>query len=277
MLKTEALQNKRNWLVEGKIDKYMSAEDFAKGKVADIHTFKNNLLLAEGINEIWALVSGNDRPTGGAPRFFNARNSCIGVGSAGLRGDQELGATGVPHPQQPEQENTGLYGPCRVYLHMDEEYPKVGDMKIIFRSTFQPGIACFTWLEWTIANGNGNPEFTLPAQAATHGWSEDLWVPYDQLTDATVDGVNRINRQAEVRWDEWGLDPAPDPLPTVGGRIGGSISQTTDILFQNGLPPHSINAGIGEDLAINMNLKQENMGRKFAPAIWVFTIEVSLR
>ena len=150
-------------------------------------------------------------------------NSFIGVGN---NGDDQSG-NALP-------EDEGLYatdktGGSYMYMKMDsdgETYPKAGvNQKIVYKSTFLPGIACFNWYEWTIANGNGNH----------------------------VD-PNDFNND-EVRTSETADDVVPEEPPTEGVEYA---------------------RGIGQDKVINLNHKIESMGKKYAQATWIVTVEISL-
>jgi len=99
----------------------------------EVKIVRGNVFLLEGIEYIWKAVTG---ATGLTP--FNEDNSHIGVGD----GTDEEKAS-----------QTGLTGANKFYKKVDSGYPKVDGNKIIFRATFGPDEANFTWNEWTVANG----------------------------------------------------------------------------------------------------------------------------
>lgn len=211
-------ERKIYWKVDTFIQKFNTNEDFNKGVPNEVQHIKGNMLLNDGINTIWNLVAGKSGDSSDSDPLkkmlpFNAANSFIGVGNNG-------GGTTAPLPT-----DQSLKGPLKMYMKMDEGYPIAGEnQKIIFKSTFLPGVACFDWLEWSIANGNGN------------------------ISSGDFD-------QDEVRTQASGIDPIPDPIPVEG------------IAFSY---------GVTEKAIINLNRKQENMGKKYAPATWVISVELSL-
>lgn len=166
----ENIGHRAYWRVNTKLEKFNSNADFEAGIANEVMLREGNMLLNEGINILWDLVAGT---AGKTP--FDATHAFIGVGNNG-------GTTAAPLPG-----DVGLNGPKRMYMKMDAGYPIAGaNQKIVFKSTFLPGVACFEWLEWSVANGNGN--------IATGGtFSSD-----------------------EVRLLAQGLDPVPDPLPVAG-------------------------------------------------------------
>lgn len=197
------------WTVHTKIEKYNDDASVLRGVPDEVQEIENNMLLNQGINLLWSLVAG-------APGLqpFNAANAHIGVGN------NDDGTV------QPSATDAGLKGPLKMYMKMDDEYPKYGDnQKIVFRSTFNPGVACFNWYEWTVANGNGNHN-------GSRAWDQD-----------------------EVRTQAVGDDPIPDPLP---------------------VEHDAWEYGVGEENVINLNRRQENMGKKYASATWIVTVEISL-
>lgn len=170
--KTEPMvDNRAKWTVHTMIEKFNTREAFDRMEPDEVLNIPGNLLLNEGVNLLWNLVAGNT--SAGAP--FNHENSYIGVGN------NNGGTTG------PTAGDTGLAATSKkMYMKMDPGYPIAGEnQKIVFRSTFLPGVACFEWLEWTVANGNGNQ--------STGAWDPDV-----------------------VRTTAVGNDPIPDPVPELG-------------------------------------------------------------
>lgn len=99
-----------------------------------VDEFEGNLLLNEGINEIWDLVAGNV-----ATAFSNA-NARIGVGT----GTVAAAAT-----------QTGLQGTSTSFQGMNTGYPSVTGQTIKFQADFGSGQASFAWEEWSVDNGGG--------------------------------------------------------------------------------------------------------------------------
>ena len=222
MSKVEPLKDNRlKWTVHTKIEKYNTKEAFEKKEVDEVINIPGNCLCNDGVNELWALVAGGYRAgtnVTGTPTAFGV-NSYIGIGDNGTNG-------GTAVTTQPTAGDVGLNATVnKMYMKMDDGYPIAGEnQKIVFRSTFLPGIACFEWLEWTIANGNGN--------ITTDTFSEDA-----------------------VRLAVKGDEPAPDPQPVLNTAY---------------------ELGVGEANVVNLNHKQENMGKKYSSATWIVTVELSL-
>jgi len=119
------------------LTKFANVDDFIKGIFYDDKFIGENLLLNEGINEMWQLVIGD----GGTP--FDDTNSYLGVGDSTVVAD----AT-----------QTGLQAVTnKIYKGMASGYPIAGtDEKAIWRSIFVGSEANFDWQEFTVANGSSN-------------------------------------------------------------------------------------------------------------------------
>lgn len=109
-----------------------------------------NLLLNEGINELWTLGAG------GGGTAFNNSNSYLGVGD-----DSTAEAAS----------QTGLQAATnKLYKAMDATYPTYGtSQKITFRSTFASGDANFAWNEFTVANGSSDSGKNLNRKVSAQG------------------------------------------------------------------------------------------------------------
>jgi len=113
--------------------------------------FEQNLLLNEGINELWKLVCG----TGGT-QFDNA-HAYLGVGDSNTAPDDAT-LTGL-------QATTN-----KLYKAMDETYPTYGTaQKATWRATFGADDANFSWNEFTVANGNSNDAKNLNRKVSAQG------------------------------------------------------------------------------------------------------------
>ena len=117
-----------NWKARWQIDKY--AND---GRFLGVSIIEQNLLLNEGINAIWALV------TGGSETPFNNANARIGVGDSSA-------AEGATQTDLQAAVN-------KTYKGMDATYPQIGSQKVSFRSTFGSSEANHSWNEFTVDNG----------------------------------------------------------------------------------------------------------------------------
>lgn len=125
----------------------------------------NNVLLNEGINELWALVAGT-----GATKFDNG-NAYLGVGDSSAAAD----AT-----------QTGLQASTnKLYKGMDTSYPTYGSSQIAtWRATFGGSDANFAWNEITVANGNADAAKNLNRKVQSMGTkaSGTSWVASLQIT-----------------------------------------------------------------------------------------------
>ena len=132
-----------NWQCRARLHKY--AEDitpFAReGKEAEFHRLfkpceviemEGNLLLNEGIDEMWDLITG----AGGTA--YNNTNARIGVGN----GTAAAAAT-----------QTGLQGGSTAFKAIEASYPTSTSQKATFRSSFGSSEGNFAWEEWTVDNG----------------------------------------------------------------------------------------------------------------------------
>jgi hypothetical protein len=113
--------------------------------------FEGNILLNEGINELWTLVAGT-----GATKFDNG-NAYLGVGDDGTTAE---GAT-----------ETGLEAVTnKYYVAMDGAFPTYGtSQKATWRATFTGALANFSWQEFTVANGSSNSAKNLNRKKSDQG------------------------------------------------------------------------------------------------------------
>jgi len=131
------------WQCRARLYKY--AEDITpfaqEGKEAEFHKLfkpyevreiEGNLLLNEGIDEMWDLITG----AGGTA--YNNTNARIGVGN----GTATASAT-----------QTGLQGGSTEFKGMEASYPTSTSQKATFKSSFGDSEANFAWEEWTVDNG----------------------------------------------------------------------------------------------------------------------------
>jgi len=129
---------KAHWRIEKYLGDFKQASDIPKSlKPFEVKEFEYNLLLNEGINELWTLICGT-----GATQFSNAA-AYMGVGDSATAAD----AT-----------QTGLQAVTnKLYKAMDTSYPTYGSsQKATWRATFGADDANFHWQEITVANGNSD-------------------------------------------------------------------------------------------------------------------------
>jgi hypothetical protein len=111
--------------------------------------FKHNLLLNEGINELFTLIcssSGTKFDTG----------AYIGVGDSSTAEDAA---------------HTGLQASSnKLYVAMDGSYPTYGtSQKATWRSTYTSANGNFAWNEFTVANGNSDSSKNLNRKVSSQG------------------------------------------------------------------------------------------------------------
>ncbi len=125
------------WRARWKLEKFhgdLPTEKERYGiKPYEVKEGEGNLLLNEGINELFALICGT-----GATKWDNS-NARLGVGNS----NTAAAAT-----------QTALQGGSTEIKAMDGGYPTYGtSQKATFRATFASGEANFAWEEWSIDNG----------------------------------------------------------------------------------------------------------------------------
>ena len=247
---SSALVDGIDYKVNFKIEKFNTQKAYDERIPDEVLNLPGNCLTNKGINLIWKAVAGapfiNDGTDGRWEKYFNAANSYIGVGTTSNSSDpmsvlaapedNVLSAEGAYDPSTAQRHDaTGRTAAHYCYMKMNETYPLSGDnQKIVFQSTYLPGIACFNWYEWCIANGNGNID------------------------------INNMPLDAYIfRTSSWGVaegndieDVEPDPIPVIGVDVepGGEDRLHKTLL----------------------NHRIESMGRKYASATWIITVEVSL-
>ena len=230
-----------------KIEKYHTQKSLDDKIPDEILNVPGNCLTNKGINLIWKLVADatlvSDGTDGRYEWAFDHAHSYIGVGNADNQAPSSTSAlqalatdTMLYAEENYNVASVGLNDCHYCYMKMNDTYPLAGDnQKIVFQSTFLPGVACFNWYEWCIANGNGNRLYT------------------EMENDPYI-----------IRQTAWGIadgndidDVVPDPVPTQGS----SYEQETDV------------KRVQKTL---LNHRFESMGRKYASATWIITVEVSL-
>ncbi len=132
-----AVVEKAFWRAKYKIEKYhgdLPREiDRYDVRPYDVIEGEGNLLLNEGINELFTIIGSS-----GGTKWDNT-NARLGVGTSN---------TAAVATQ------TGLLGGSCAFKAIDSTYPIVGaDQKIVFRSTFGVSDGNFAWEEWTVDNG----------------------------------------------------------------------------------------------------------------------------
>jgi hypothetical protein len=141
-----------------KIEKYGPGEKEAGLSPYEVDEWEYNLLLNEGINELWTLVCA---ATG--TRFDNT-NAYLGVG------DSNTAASAT---------QTGLQAAVnKLYKGMEAGFPTYGtSQQAAWKSSFGSAEANFAWNEFTVANGNSDSADNLNRKVESKGTksSGDTW------------------------------------------------------------------------------------------------------
>lgn len=148
-------QDRGIWRVKTTLKKYaeditqLPPEEAEKAVPYEVIEHRGNLLLNEGINELWTILC-----SAGGTKFDNT-NAYIGVGNS----------TDAAAAAQ-----TGLQGGSTAYKGMDASYPTYGtSQKATFRATFGAAEGNFAWEEWTVANGNSDAAKNLNRKVESLG------------------------------------------------------------------------------------------------------------
>jgi len=131
-------------------------EKFGKVSMKDFfgsmaHLFGGNVLLNEGINELWTIACSASSGT----KFDNS-NAYLGVGDSSTAEDAA---------------QTGLQAVTnKFYKAMDASYPTYGTaQKATWVSTFESADANFDWRVFTVANGNSDSAINLNRKVSSQG------------------------------------------------------------------------------------------------------------
>ncbi len=132
------------------IRRWASEETYRAGRRASrVSRFRQNVLLTEGIRELWTLVALSS-----GTKFDNS-NAYLGVGDSSTAASID---------------QTGLQASSnKLYKAMDTSYPQVTDNTCTWRSTFGSGDANFTWNEFTVANGSSDSAKNLNRKVQAEG------------------------------------------------------------------------------------------------------------
>jgi len=122
---------------------------------------EDNILLNEGITEIWNLVIG------ASANHFDNSNAQIGVGDSTTAED----AT-----------QTDLLGTNTAYVGMDAGYPQVSGNKVSFRATFDGNTGNFDWNEFTVKHGTSGINLNRKVEAKGTKASGETWTVTVEIT-----------------------------------------------------------------------------------------------
>lgn len=150
----ERIQENCTW----RIRKFANAEAHGQNDPYEVSTFQGNLLLNEGINELWTILTSS-----GGTKYDNT-HAYLGVGDSSTAAD----AT-----------QTGLQASTnKAFKVMDSGYPTYGTVqKAVFRSTFGTSEANFAWNEFTVVNASSDTGANLNRKVSSQGTksSDQIW------------------------------------------------------------------------------------------------------
>jgi len=129
--------------------KYENQEAYERDDAFETVVNKGNLLLNEGITEMWKLIGGIT-----ATAFSNA-NAYLGVGDS---------ATAASASQTGLQARTN-----KAYVAMASSYPQVSNQTITFQAVFDGSTAIFAWNEMTVANGSSDSATNMNRKVSAQG------------------------------------------------------------------------------------------------------------
>ena len=136
--------------VAWKIKKFANDEAYAQGTTFEVSEFAGNIMLNEGINELWTLGCSS------AGTLFDNSNAYLGVGDS----NTAEAAT-----------QTGLQAVTnKKYKAMTVGYPTYGtSQKATWKATFGSTDANFDWEEFTVANGGSDASKNLNRKVSDQG------------------------------------------------------------------------------------------------------------
>ncbi|MEN8233778.1 MAG: hypothetical protein ABFR89_02505 [Actinomycetota bacterium] len=115
---------------------------------ADVLEGEGNLLLNEGIAEMWLLI------TGGAGTAFSNANSYLAVGNSATAASAS---------------DTDLLGASKFYATMVATWPQITAQTCQWKADFTDAQANFAWAEWSVANGSSGTAENLNRKVAALG------------------------------------------------------------------------------------------------------------
>jgi hypothetical protein len=168
----ELLKYKTRWIIykfkdpTGEIyDKLRNGAPISEFNPIGVETVEGNVVLNEGKIAILQMITGTFT---GQP--WSSTSAYIGVGDSSI-------------PEDSSQ--TGLFGTNKYYKSMDSGYPQVdtANFKAIWRATFGPTEANFTWNEFTVVNSNSDAGINLNRKVENKGTKQsgETWTLEIQL------------------------------------------------------------------------------------------------
>jgi len=142
----EQIEKKSVW----RLRKFACDADVAANRPYEVLEFQGNLMLNEGINELWTILCS----AGGTK--FDSTNAYLGVGDSSAA--ENATQTGL-------QATTN-----KLYKGMMATYPTYGtSQKATWKASFGSAEANFAWNEFTVANGNSDAAKNLNRKVSAQG------------------------------------------------------------------------------------------------------------
>ena len=157
----QALNDRFTYKTLWTIRRFADDAAFARGEAYDVTEVHGNLMLNEGIAELWDLAIG-----AGSPTQFNNANARLGVGDS---------STAEAASQTDLQAATN-----KTYKAMSATYPQRSAQTVTWRAVFNSAEANYAWNEFCVDNG-GTALKTLNRKVSAQGtkasgqtWTLDL-------------------------------------------------------------------------------------------------------
>ena len=156
-----ALQERAFYRTRWLIRRYADDAAFARDDASEVvggdgellpaeSVIEGNILLAEGIGEVWDLVCGL-----GSPIAFSNANAYIGVGDSTT-------AESAAHTDLQAASN-------KTYKAMSATYPQRSGTTVTFQSAFASGDANYAWQEFTVSNTSSGTGKNLNRKVSAQG------------------------------------------------------------------------------------------------------------
>ncbi len=163
---------KTRWLIR----RFADDAAFARGEVSEVvggdgqvlpaeSIIDGNILLSEGIGELWDLVCGL-----GSPIAFSNANAYIGVGDSTT-------AESAAHTDLQAASN-------KTYKAMSATYPQRSGTTVTFQAAMASGDANYSWQEFTVANASSGTGKNLNRKVSNQGSkvAGQVWTIQLQIT-----------------------------------------------------------------------------------------------
>jgi len=135
--------------VEWRVRKFKNADDYKKNLAYEDNSFEGNIMLNEGINELWTILC-----SAGGTKFDNG-NAYLGVGNG-------TATESAAH--------TDLQGASKTYVAMESGFPTFGTaQKATWKASFGAAVANYAWAEFTVANGDSGASKNLNRKVSAQG------------------------------------------------------------------------------------------------------------